>query len=78
MVDVKRFERLYVLGVSDVIKVGPDTFALRFKRFDIETGVELEQPELQEFKTAHFQERIDSITQELSALKSILQKCSEL
>jgi len=46
MVDIKRYNRLKDQGLAKVISQGPGLYSVRFSRFDVENGQELE-PEIQ-------------------------------
>lgn len=75
--DAKRYLRLKPKGVADIIKT-EEGFALRFKRFDVEVGAELEQPELQPFVLEDIVSRGAEVRRELEGLNLIYEECSRL
>ena len=75
--DAKRYVRLSPKGVVQVIKTA-EGFALRFNRYEPETGALLEVPELQEFKLDEIEKRIGECEYELGGLHAILGACAAL
>lgn len=74
MVDAKRYLRLKPKGVVKVDKE-EDALYLIFKRFDVESGQELERPEKQLIDKELIIKRISDIENELLGLKTILEDC---
>lgn len=71
MIDIARFLRLRPNGFASVHKAEDKTLWLVFKRFNPETGYELD-PEYQLITVADLQIRRDQIQPELNAIDAIL------
>jgi hypothetical protein len=74
MIDVKRYLRLKQFGVTSIVKTETGNFSLLFKRFEPETGKELEQPEVQKFTLDSLYKRIDELKKELEGLEIIVKE----
>ena len=69
--DINRYGRLKLEGVADVLR-SEDTIWLRFKRFNPETGKELDDPELQEVTVEQIKKRREVLTGEVEIIDSLL------
>ena len=76
-VDAKRYLRLKPSGVVDIVK-GEDGLSLRFKRFEPETGQELNVPELQPFVVEDLYKKRNELQRELDGVNLIIEECGKL
>ena len=78
MIDAKRYIRLEPLGVTSVVRTEEGGLALRFKRFEPETGTELDVPELQPFNVEDLQFKAVELEIELAGIRLLLKKCETM
>jgi hypothetical protein len=75
-IDLRRYVRVKPEGLVTV-GMRDDSYALLFKRFDVERGTEL-KPEAQKFTLEELTERKDELVAELSAIEEVLAAVKEL
>jgi hypothetical protein len=71
MIDIKRFNRVREKGLAK-IQFGPEGYELVFKRFDPESGEELQMPERQKVNPKELQDRRAELLKEVGGIEAIL------
>ena len=75
--DINRYGRLKLEGVADVLQTDEGIW-LRFKRFNPETGKELDDAELQLVTVEQIKKRRETLTSEVDIIDSLLAELHEI